>query len=1187
MHAVENRVALKKEFEAKRDARPLVVGRASAYAAKKDGIRKYKVNGNEYAVSKNGDSYALYDYKDKVVSNSLSLSELKNALSEYDTKHNNAQETTKDTENAAKEKTASEKEAAKTKREKSPVEKSYEIAKSKVAKYDKLSANDQSMIRKIIRQGIALGVREDVIVYAANIAARTHTDVVFNKDMCAVPTKDGRYIIGYANGAYIASEKRFYFNPEAQTTDGFIIHELDHAIRKRVGTDGGVTTKIFKKAIDAAGKDTYTEITKRYGTKTDVPKGKFIPGKTETTEQKISKTEDEVEAFYAETALKDKDILKHLLAEKPTIKQRILNFFKGALSDYASIPELDADAKKYYKQYRKWFAEFEKDQRGTQINTRSGGDGGDVRYSVDEDLLNFVNSVQNMQNKKIVSRRKYIISKLNDSHARLVESVFENELHKKIDLSGYSISIDGSTVSHIEEKHGKNGTSDHSMKDNKDVARVGWAVNNADNGYAARKQSGEIDYSSKYKNADGTLAPKIILEKEIGDEKIIVVECVPDASSKQVHIVSARKIKNGNGQVLNVESTDSPQPTSETLLDGISATDSVAQSTEKSNPSDEKSSKKSEKDSAGHDLTQEQAEYFKDSKVRDKEGNLRVMYQGAAEDFSVFDRKKSKPSNLYGRGFYFTDSVTNANLYGNARAFYLNITNPLSTDKRTITRIQMRKFLNAVAENEDYGIENYGTSDVGEVLASVYSGKSDFAMIQDVNATCIGDLVAAVELFNAVNGTSYDGFILPTESVTFQSAQAKLTSNKAPTIDPNISYSLPNDMDGAPIDYENLDSKWWIEYNEIKLPSDEQSRIQSEALTWDAKHRNVLRTRTLSTGITYRYVIDDDGIVHVFDRSTSKNIHEKGEKYDLKDRRQLDHAVESLRFGQGNDRSAVGALQDGRDAGEAYSSNRGSIRSQEGEKSGSRGENRGARNSNARSNAFYKKKVVEYKFTEGGHGTVRYSDGTVERFSLPSDFDPNTPLLDENGKPIPYESFVDRGVPYARSPEMNMGQMRKAIANAMHYKVYSKKAMLDIVKQFPGADLLHAATRDKIADSMWQSFNSFKTTEEAESYIRDMARYILSVSMKEAKVQKPVSDDAQRRFEYMRAYVNGLTFTKSDLEDIKSAKGEDGYKRIIGRWGYKARKNGKEHKTPILASFLFSSFVHKKTDQLFDQLNLL
>lgn len=200
------------------------------------------------------------------------------------------------------------------------------------------------------------------------------------------------------------------------------------------------------------------------------------------------------------------------------------------------------------------------------------------------------------------------------------------------------------------------------------------------------------------------------------------------------------------------------------------------------------------RDSAGNALTAEQQEFFKDSQVRDDDGRLKVMYRGGNGDFTVFDRRKSKHSNLYGRGFYFTDSESHAQQYGNARAFYLNIQHPVSTTETTITRIQMQKFLDAVAENEDdFSFENYGYgATVGSVLNSVY-GKSDFAMLYDVDQTAIGDMVAAVELFNEVNGTNYDGLILDTETVAFYPEQIKNVDNREPTGDPDIRFSERDD----------------------------------------------------------------------------------------------------------------------------------------------------------------------------------------------------------------------------------------------------------------------------------------------------------------------------------------------------------------------------------------------------------
>ena len=169
------------------------------------------------------------------------------------------------------------------------------------------------------------------------------------------------------------------------------------------------------------------------------------------------------------------------------------------------------------------------------------------------------------------------------------------------------------------------------------------------------------------------------------------------------------------------------------------------------------------------------------------------MYHGGNEEINIFDRKKSSYSNLYGRGFYFTDSKGHASQYGEAKEYYLDIKNPLEQNSDNISKDQMRKFLEAVAENEDdYDIWNYGTTEIDEILDGMY-GKGGFEMLQDVSATAIGDLVEATELFNKVNGTNYDGFILPTETVVFNSNQIKSATDNIGTFDktnPDIRYSL-------------------------------------------------------------------------------------------------------------------------------------------------------------------------------------------------------------------------------------------------------------------------------------------------------------------------------------------------------------------------------------------------------------
>lgn len=199
-------------------------------------------------------------------------------------------------------------------------------------------------------------------------------------------------------------------------------------------------------------------------------------------------------------------------------------------------------------------------------------------------------------------------------------------------------------------------------------------------------------------------------------------------------------------------------------------------------------------DSEGRPLSDAQKEYFKGSKVVDENGNLKVMYHGTqGGEFTVFDKKKAKSSGTFGRGFYFSDSKSHAGQYGNTFEVYLNIKNPLQGGTKTMTEDQIRSFVEAVAENEDYGLDNYGyEATVDSVVNSLY-GKSDFEIMMDVNLTCIGNMAEALELFNEVNGTAYDGIITPMETVVFDPAQIKNVNNQNPTSNPDIRYSVSKD----------------------------------------------------------------------------------------------------------------------------------------------------------------------------------------------------------------------------------------------------------------------------------------------------------------------------------------------------------------------------------------------------------
>lgn len=113
---------------------------------------------------------------------------------------------------------------------------------------------------------------------------------------------------------------------------------------------------------------------------------------------------------------------------------------------------------------------------------------------------------------------------------------------------------------------------------------------------------------------------------------------------------------------------------------------SIRQNSEKSTESDIKYSLR--EDSEGRKLSKKQAEFFKDSKVVDKDGNLLVVYHGTKSDFTIFDKSKGGESNsIADIGFWFTTSKQGAerwaenawwgdNEQGKVMAAYLKIENP-------------------------------------------------------------------------------------------------------------------------------------------------------------------------------------------------------------------------------------------------------------------------------------------------------------------------------------------------------------------------------------------------------------------------------------------------------------------------------------------------------------------------------
>jgi len=303
----------------------------------------------------------------------------------------------------------------------------------------------------------------------------------------------------------------------------------------------------------------------------------------------------------------------------------------------------------------------------------------------------------------------------------------------------------------------------------------------------------EDNVANKYNNGINKTFAYIEHKVNVKGDDIVVKLAIKKSPQKNKFWVhSIYEIENVNG---------SPASTTNGTEAGHITADienSISQSDEKVNTKSALSSKSTKTDQT---TTQNFKNWFGDwqnnpekaSKIVNADGTPMIMYHGSPEQFTAFDKSKAKASGAYGRGFYFTNSDSHAKQYGNLYAVYLDVKNPLKQGETKVTEDQIRNFLEAVAQNEDdYSIENYCTYDVSEIMKKIES-RDAFSVIQDVNATAIGDMVAAAKLWNEVNGTSFDGIVVPTETVVFEPTQIKSATDNIGTFDrndPDMRYSL-------------------------------------------------------------------------------------------------------------------------------------------------------------------------------------------------------------------------------------------------------------------------------------------------------------------------------------------------------------------------------------------------------------
>ena len=171
-------------------------------------------------------------------------------------------------------------------------------------------------------------------------------------------------------------------------------------------------------------------------------------------------------------------------------------------------------------------------------------------------------------------------------------------------------------------------------------------------------------------------------------------------------------------------------------------------------------------------LSPEQETFFKGSKVRDKNGNLKTVYHGTDAEFDVFNPNNTS-SNKWGAGNYLAFDENAGKNYGkNVKEMYANITSPISDKQKTISFEQYDALHRRINDGEPAYREDYDMYDNDmDLLWDITDNGQWKKYAQDIKDT-----------------TGKDGVIMDDMAITFSPNQTKYTDNLNPTDSPDMRY---------------------------------------------------------------------------------------------------------------------------------------------------------------------------------------------------------------------------------------------------------------------------------------------------------------------------------------------------------------------------------------------------------------
>ena len=373
------------------------------------------------------------------------------------------------------------------------------------------------------------------------------------------------------------------------------------------------------------------------------------------------------------------------------------------------------------------------------------------------------------------SRKNTFLGTVSDKVASKIKSLFG------IDVAGRKHMLSDNDIRHMIKEHGNpeiEKTKGQIAITTKDIEKIPDIINNYDN---------------IIKGNDNKQGQTIRYIKNYTDNRTYVVEVIPNANDKTLYIKTMWK-----KPITLTNSQKTPSSTSKTRGNSSSSTSSKSIPQNSQNVKDngiraEKTSNTTEYDNQGNKLTKAQRDFFKDSKVRDENGNLLVMYHGTEANvglagdywFAIFDIDRAgSHGNMLGDGFYFTSNKQHAEQYAHTKGHiyetYLDIKRPLE-------------------------LQHFSTGDL------VYT-------IRNINPYIEADIykrdgsIDGYKVRKYLKDNGYDGIHSGNTYVVFDSNQIKNITNSSPTSNPDIRYEKTSNTTSKPYDARIEEKKGFVEH---------------------------------------------------------------------------------------------------------------------------------------------------------------------------------------------------------------------------------------------------------------------------------------------------------------------------------------------------------------------------------------